>query len=306
MKALRYHRFGGTEVLQIDDIDTPVPGEGQVLVRVSGSGINPVDWKIREGLYQGKFPVDLPHIESQEFSGTIEKLGPGVEGFSVGDEIYGIERNGTCADYIVASIGNFSLKPPSLDLPDSGGVPLAGMTAWQALFDHGALENGQKVLIHAASGGVGTFAVQLAKWKGATVYGTASPDHHNLLRDIGADVLIDYNTQRFEDVAKDIDLVIDTLGGETADRSVACLRPGGTIVSLVGAEPAAAKEQGKRTATFSMTPKVEQLDQLAGLIQDVKVRPVIDAVVPLIRAVQAHEESRKGHVLGKLVVDVRR
>ena len=302
MKALRFHQYGGPEVLQIDDVPIPEPGSGEVLVRVSGSGVNPVDWKIREGHLKDSWPLQLPAIVSREFSGTVERLGEGVEGFSVGDEVYGI-ADGSCADYLVAKVGDFALKPPSMDLPDSGGVPLAAMTAYQALFDHGGLQAGQKVLVHAASGGVGSFAVQLAKWAGATVYGTASGNRLDSIEDMGVDVAIDYKAQRFEDVAKDVDLVLDTVGGETADRSLACLKPGGILVSTVGAEP---KKEGIRNASFMMKPSKEQLEKISGLIQDLKVRPVIDAVVPLIRAVEAQKESQGGHIMGKLVVDVRR
>ena len=301
MKALRFHEFGGPEVLKIEDIPVPEPGAGEALVRVSGSGINPVDWKIREGHLGKDFP--LPQIAQWEFSGTIEKVGDGVEGYAVGDEVYGIEHRGTCADYIVADPKAFARKPATMDLPDSGGVPLAAMTAWQALFDQGGLQAGQRVLIHAATGGVGSFAVQLAKWAGAYVYATASANRLDTAQDLGTDRPINYEAERFEDVAKDVDLVIDLIGGETADRSMACLKPGGTLVSTVGATPQA---EGKTAKSFMMRPSPEQLDKIAGLINDLKVRPVIDAVVPLIRAIEAQKEVQAGHTMGKMVVDVRR
>ncbi|RYG24655.1 NADP-dependent oxidoreductase [bacterium] len=302
MKALRFHQYGGPEVLQIDDVPIPEPGTGEVLVRVSGSGVNPVDWKLREGHLKDYWPLQLPAIVSREFSGTIERLGDGVSGFSVGDEIYGI-ADGSCADYLVAKVGDFALKPPSMDLPDSGGVPLAAMTAYQGLFDHGGIQAGQKVLIHAATGGVGSFAVQMAKWAGATVYGTASANRLDSIADFGVDVPIDYKAQRFEEVAKDVDLVLDTVGGETAERSLASLKSGGVLVSTVGAEP---KRDGVRSVSFMMKPSHDQLSKISDLIQDLKVRPVIDAVVPLIRAIEAQKESQTGHIMGKLVVDVRR
>lgn len=303
MKALRFHRYGGPEVLQIDDVPTPEPGAGEVLVRVSGSGINPVDWKIREGHDKDAFPVEFPATVGFEYSGTIEKLGDGVEGFAVGDEIYGIEHAGTCADYLVTKPGGFALKPASMDLPDSGGIPLASMTAWEGLFDHGGLQSGGRVLIHAATGGVGTFAVQLAKWAGAYVYATASANRLDTVQDLGADRPIDYKGEKFEEIATDLDLVLDLVGGETAERSMACLKPGGILVSTVGAEP---KADGKRSARFMMEANPEQLQKIADLIQDLKVRPVIDAVVPLIRAVEAQKEVQDGHTMGKMVVDVRR
>lgn len=300
MKALRFHEFGGPEVLQIDDIPVPVPGSGEVLVRVSGAGVNPVDWKIREGHMKGS--TKLPATVSREFSGSVERLGDAVDGFSVGDEIYGI-ANGTCADYTVARVGSFALKPPSMDLPDAGGIPLAAMTAWQGLFDHGGLKAGQRVLVHAASGGVGTFATQLAKWAGATVYGTASGNRLDTIAELGVDYPIDYKSQQFEDVAIDVDLVLDLIGGETAERSMRCLKPGGVLVSTVGAQPHA---EGKTARTFVMQPSAEQLKKIANLVQDLKVRPVIDTVVPLIRAIEAQKEVQGGHVMGKIIVDVRR
>ncbi len=303
MKALRFHEYGGPEVLKIEDIPVPEPGAGEVLVRVSGAGINPVDWKVREGMMKDRMPLQFPQIAQWEFSGTIEKLGDGVAGYEVGDEIYGIEHRGTCADYIVADPKAFAKKPPTMDLPDSGGIPLAAMTAWQGLFDHGGLQAGQKVLIQAAAGGVGTFAVQFAKWAGAYVYATASANRLHTLQELGADRPIDYKGERFEEIAKEVDVVLEMVGGETAERSMACLKPGGILVSTVGHVP---EVEGKRGVSFMMQPSPEQLTKIGDLITDLRVRPVIDAVVPLIRAVEAQKEVQAGHTLGKMVVDVRR
>lgn len=307
MKALRFHEFGGPEVLQIDDAPMPEPGPGEVLVRVAGSGINPVDWKIREGKAQQLFPVTFPATVGFEYSGTIEKLGDGVKGFNVGDEIYGIEHGGTCADYLVTKVGGFALKPVSMDLPDAGGIPLAAMTAWQGLFEHGDLKPGQRVLVHAASGGVGSFAVQMAAWAGATVFGTTSSKHLDIVQELGATRAIDYGAEKFEEIATDMDVVLDLVGGETGKRSLASLKPGGILVSTVGDQQKdEAAKQGKRSAAFTMQADPEQLEKIAGLIQDLKVRPVIDAVVPLVRAVEAQKEVQQGHTIGKIVVDVRR
>lgn len=303
MKALRFHEYGGPEVLKIEDVPVPAPGPGEVLVRVSGSGINPVDWKVREGHMKDQMPLEFPQTAQWEFSGTIEKLGDGVEGYEVGDDVYGIEHRGTCADYIVADPKAFAKAPSTMDLPDAGGIPLAAMTAWQALFDQGGLQAGQKVLIQAATGGVGTFAVQFAKWAGAYVYATGSAHRLHTLQDLGADRPIDYKAERFEEIATDVDLVLDLVGGETADRSVACLKPGGVLVSTVGATPQA---EGKTVKDMFMQPSPEQLTKIGDLIADLKVRPVIDAVVPLVRAVEAQKEVQAGHVMGKMVVDVRR
>ncbi len=306
MKALRFHEYGGPEVLTIDAIPVTEPGPGEVLVRVSGSGINPVDWKIREGQMKEQMPLQFPQIAQWEFSGTIEKLGDGVEGYEVGDDVYGIEHRGTCADYIVADPKAFAKAPPTMDLPDAGGIPLAAMTAWQGLFDQGGLKSGQKVLIQAATGGVGTFAVQFAHWAGATVYATGSANRLDMVQELGADRPIDYKAEKFEDVAKDCDVVFDLVGGEIGKRSLACRKPGGILVATVHDAPEEeAKAQGKRTANFMMQPSPEQLTKIGELIGDLKVRPVIDAIVPLIRAVEAQKEVQEGHVLGKMVVDVR-
>ena len=309
MKALRFHEYGGPEVYRFDeDAPVPEPKAGQIQVKVSGAGINPIDWKLRQGYLQAFMPVTFPATVGFEFSGTVSQLGDGVTTFQVGDEVYGHSHYGSIAEYTVASVDAVALKPFSLDLPDSGGIPLAASTAWQALFDAADLQAGQKVLIHAASGGVGTFAVQLAKWKGAYVIGTASAKNHHLLQELGADELIDYKTTAFETVVEGIDMVFETVGGdENMLRSLSVLKPGGILVSITTPPPVEeAAAQGKRAVHLSMKPSASQLTQLAALIQDLKVRPVIDAVVPYHEAVEAEKESQGGHVVGKLVVDVRR
>jgi NADPH:quinone reductase-like Zn-dependent oxidoreductase len=308
MKALRFHEYGGPEVYRFDD-DAPVPEPqaGQIQVKVSGAGINPVDWKLREGYLQAHMPIELPATVAWEFSGTVSKLGEGVTAFKIGDDVYGHSRTGTMAEYAVASVDAVALKPFSLDLPDSASIPLAGTTAWQALFDVADLQPGQKVLIQAAAGGVGTFAIQLAKWKGAYVIGTASAKNHHLLQELGADELIDYNTIAYESVLKDLDVVLEAIGGEdNMAKSLSVLKPGGILVSITSPEPSEAAAQGKRAEHLFMTPSAAVLNQLAALVQDLQVRPVIDAVVPFHEAVEAEKESQGGHVVGKLVVDVRR
>jgi NADPH:quinone reductase-like Zn-dependent oxidoreductase len=307
MKALQFFRYGGPDVLEFDDVPVPEPGVGEVLVRVAGSGINPVDGKIREGKMKAAYRIDFPHVVGREFSGTIEKVGNGVSGYNVGDDVYGIEAHGTCAEYIVSKPETFSLAPATMELPDSGAVPLAAMTAWQGLFDHGGLKDGQKVLIQAGSGGVGTFAIQLAKWAGAYVYTTVGKDRFHMARELGADRPIDYEGEKFDEIAKDVDVVFDLLGGEIGKRSLACLKPGGILVSTVHDAPEEdAKAQGKRAANMTMQPSPEQLQKLSALIQDLEVRPVIDAVVPFREAVEAHKQVESGHTVGKIVIDVRR
>ncbi len=302
MKALRFHSFGGPEVLVFDDAPVPEPGAGQVRVKVSGSGVNPVDWKIREGHFIPTLP--LPAIMSSEFSGTVEKLGEGVTDFNLGDEVYGI-ATGSCAEYVVADVATTGLKPVSMDLPDAASIPLAGMTAYQCLFDVANLQAGQRVVITAASGGVGTFAVQLAKWKGAFVIATCSAKNAHLVQELGANEILDYHKENFEDIVSDIDVVLDAAGGDTAIRSLKALKPGGIVVSIASKAPTEeAAAVGKRSVNHYMKGKRHDLDHLAALVQDLQIRPVVDTVVRFDQAIEAQKESQAGHVVGKIVVRV--
>jgi len=218
MKAIRIHNYGGPETLKYEDAPRPKPQAGEVLIRVHAAGVNPIDWKVREGEMKDFWPHKFPLILGWDLSGVVEKLGRGVSRFKIGDEVYGLPdptRGGAYADFIAARESEFSLKPKSLHHIRAGAVPLAALTAWQSLFDTGQLQPDQRVLIHAGSGGVGHFAVQLAKWKGAYVFATASTKNQDLLRKLGVDEPIDYTQQRFEDIARKIDIVLDTLGGET-------------------------------------------------------------------------------------------
>jgi NADPH:quinone reductase-like Zn-dependent oxidoreductase len=266
MRALRFYEYGGPEVLRLED-DVPVPeaGEGQVLIKVAGAGVNPVDWKIREGLMKNFAPVTFPATVGREFVANVDATG---------------------------------LRPASMDAADAGGVALTSMTAWQALFDNGGLKPGMKVLIQSASGGVGTFAVQIAKWGGAHVIGTCSAANAHLVQELGADEIIDYKSEDYAELLSDIDLVIET-SPQNMQKSLGILKPGGTLVSLVGPPP---KEEGKNSKGMSMQPKREQLSQISDLIEDLKIRPVIDTVVPFSRAIDLQNEVQKGHTVGKVVV----
>ena len=213
MKAIRIHNYGGPEVLQYEDAPRPKPQAGEVLIRVHAAGVNPIDWKVREGHMKDFWPHKFPLILGWDLSGVVEELGRGVSRFKIGDEVYSLPdptRNGAYADYIVVRESELALKPNSLHHIRAAAVPLAALTAWQSLFDTAQLQPGQRVLIHAGSGGVGHFAVQLAKWKGAHVFATASTKNQDLLRELGVDEPIDYTQQRFEDVARNIDIVLDT------------------------------------------------------------------------------------------------
>src|SRR6476660_8552590 len=232
MKAIRIHNYGGPEVLQYEDAPRPQPQAGEVVVRVHAAGVNPIDWKVREGHMKDFWAHKLPLILGWDFSGVIEKVGSGATKFKKGDEVYSVpdaSRDGAYAEYIVVRESELALKPKSLHHVRAAAVPLAAVTAWQALFDAGQLKRGQRALIHGGSGGVGHIAVQLAKWKGAHVIATASTKNHELLRELGADETIDYTRQRFEDVARNVDIVLDLIGGETQERSWSVLKKGGVL-----------------------------------------------------------------------------
>lgn len=308
MKAVRMHAYGGPEVLKYEDAPRPEPAVGEVLVRVHAAAINPVDWKIRAGHLKGFLNYSLPLVLGWDFSGVIETTGAGVTGWKRGDAVYArpdISRNGAYAEYIAVKASELGHKPKSLDHVQASAIPLAGLTAWQALFDAGGLQAGQKVLIHAAAGGVGTFAVQLAKWKGAHVIATASERNHGLVKELGAGEAIDYNQVRFEDVVRDVDLVLDTMAGETRDRSWKVLKRGGILVSILG-QPSAedAAKHGVRSAGVFVQPNQAELGELAKLVDTGKLRPVIETVLPLQEAACAHQMNQSLHTRGKIVLRV--
>jgi NADPH:quinone reductase-like Zn-dependent oxidoreductase len=306
LKALLFDHFGGPEVYHFADAPMPEPGEGEVQIQLDGAGVNPVDWKITKGLYPPKKDMKFPAIPLRDFSGIVTKLGPNVKDIAIGDGVYGITDKGAAAEYTVAPTSALAKRPPSMDAADAAVIPLAGMTAWQALFDHGHVEQGQRVLIHAASGGVGTFAIQFAKWKGAYVIGTASEENFHLLREIGADELIDYKQQQFQDVVSDVDMVLHSISPDQLDASLSVLKPGGRLI-CISAQPdqEAAKVQGKTAMRFTMQPNPDQLRQFSDLIEDLKLRPVIDTVVRFDDTIEALKEVQEGHAVGKIGVRIR-
>jgi NADPH:quinone reductase-like Zn-dependent oxidoreductase len=303
MKGVRIHDLGGPEVLRYEDIPIPEPGADEVLVRVHAAGVNPVDWKIREG-HLGH--IALPAIMGTDFSGVIDSVGPGVTGFRVGEAVFGevADDSGSYAEYAIAPATQIAAKPEDLDHIQTAALPIAAGTAWQALFDVAHLQPGQKILVHAAAGGVGTFAVQFAKWKGARVYGTASSQSAEFLRGI-VDELIDYHSTRFEDVAREVDVVFDTLGGEIQGRSWQVLKPGGVLVSVVQPPPQEkATHYGVRGAFLVHEPKGEQFAQIAELVARDQVTVHVETVLPLHQARKAQELSQTGHAHGKIVLFV--
>jgi len=308
MKAIRIHAYGGPEVMVYEDAPRPIPATGDVLVRVQAAGVNPVDWKVREGRLQGRVNHRLPLVLGWDVAGVVEELGSGVTNLKVGDAVYArpdIVRDGAYAEYVVVRAQELALKPQSLDFIHAAAVPLAALTAWQSLFDAAGLSAGQSVLIHAGAGGVGHFAVQLARWKGARVVATASKDNAEFLRGLGADEIVDYHDTQFEEVIRDMDVVLDTQGGAIYERSWKVLKKNGIIVSLINQPSAELAEQyGARAAYVFVQPNAEQLTKISGLIDSGIVKPVVETVFPLAEARQAHLLIQLGHTRGKIVLRV--
>jgi NADPH:quinone reductase-like Zn-dependent oxidoreductase len=278
------------------------------LVRACASGVNPVDWKVRAGYLNNSIQYKLPLIIGWDVAGVIEGVGVGVEGWNRGDEVYAhpdITRDGSYAQFIRIRATEIARKPKTLNHAQAAAVPLAALTAWQSLFDAGGLRRGQTVLIHAAAGGVGHLAVQLAKWKGARVVGTTSTGNAALVQELGADEVIDYTARRFADALNDVDLVLDTIGGEVQQRSWVVLKSGGILVSTVGPPPGDVALQHKvRVASPFVQPSATQLAEIARLIDAGQLRPIVETVLPLAEARRGHEIIQGGHTRGKLVLSI--
>ena len=303
MHAVRVHEFGGPDVLRFETVPTPGPKPGQILVRVHAAGVNPVDWKIREGLI-GQDP--LPQVMGSDFSGVIKAVGPEVEHFHVGQSVFGtvVDESGSYAEFALTHSAQIAIKPDALDYIQAAALPIASMTAWQALFDEAGLEAGQKVLIHAAAGGVGSFAVQFARWKKAHVIGTASEQSIDFVKQLGADEVIDYRASRFEDQLKDVDVVFDTVGGQTQDRSWKVLKSGGILVSIVKPPSGQFARKAAARGVFlrSDHKRGDELAKIAELVIQGTVKVHIEQVLPLSEARKAQELSQNGHAHGKIVL----
>jgi NADPH:quinone reductase-like Zn-dependent oxidoreductase len=309
IKAIQIHNYGGPNVLKYEDAPRPQPQAGEVLVRVHAATVNPIDWNVREGHMKDFWPHKLPLILGWDLSGVVEELGRDASRFKIGDEVYSVPdptRNGAYADYIVVRESELALKPKSLHHTRAAAVPLAALTAWQSLFDTAQLQAGQRVLIHGGGGGVGHFAVQLAKWKGAHVIATASTKNQELLRELGADETIDYTRQRFEDVARNIDIVLDPVGGDTQERSWQVLKKAGFLLSVVQPPSAdKAKALGIQATFVASQPNGAELAKIAELIDASDLKPIVNRILPLSEARRAHELSQTGHIHGKIVLRVK-
>jgi NADPH:quinone reductase-like Zn-dependent oxidoreductase len=296
MNAIRIHSYGDPEQLKYEETPAPKPAEGQVLIRVHAASVNPFDYKLASGAFQKFVPMSLPYTPGGDFSGTVE---------SSGQAVYGNCPFGAYAQFVSASQQSIAPKPARLSHVDAASIPVAAQTAWQGLFDHGHLERGQTVLIHAAAGGVGTFAVQLAHWKGAHVLTTASAANADYLKSLGANQVIDYKTTPFESVAKNVDLVFDLMGGQTQAKSFGVLKPGGRLVATSQPPSQEQAAQHKIEATMmNMQPTTRNLAELAKLLDAGTIKAVVSKVYPLARAADAWREILKGHMRGKIVLDV--
>jgi NADPH:quinone reductase-like Zn-dependent oxidoreductase len=304
MFAIRIHARGDPDGMVYEIAPAPRPGVGEVLVRVHAAGVIPTElswvptWTTKTGA-----PRPLPVIPGHEFSGEIAALGAGVENAVVGDLVYGLNdwyRDGAQAEYCLARVGDFATKPASVDHVHAAATPISALTAWQGLIGRGLLAAGQRVLIHGAAGGVGCIAVQLARWRGARVTATASHSNLDFVRGLGADEVIDYQATRFEEVVRGIDVVFDTVGGETLQRSWGVLKPGGTLVTIAAPDERTADERS-RAAFFIVEARRSQLEEITCLIDSGAIRPIVDSIFPLAEARQAYQH-KPAH--GKIVLQV--
>src|SRR5437016_4047769 len=308
MKAVVVHEYGGPEVLKYEDAPRPEPKDDQVLVRVIAAGVNPVDGMILSGMFTKNKKLTSPMIPGGDIAGVVEKTGDKMTKFKKGDAIYAylsLKNNGGYAEYAVANEKESAAKPKSISYVDAAAVPIVALTAWQALIDSAKLSAGQSVLIHGGSGGVGTFAIQIAKARGAKVFATASTANQSFLKELGADVAIDYTKQKFEDVAKDVDVVLDSVGGDTLSRSYGVVKKGGFIATLVAdVNQTELDKRGIRGESISVKPNAEELAEIGKLIDAKKVRVIVSQTFPLADAVKAQEQAATGHTRGKIVLRI--
>ena len=306
MKAVRTHGRGGPEQLFFEDAPLPELRRGDVLLRVHATGITPTELTWDETYQNPDGTPRIPSIPGHEVSGVVERTAPDVTDYQPGDEVYGLAdfpRDGAAAEFAAVQAANLAFKPRSISHGQAAALPLSALTAWQALFEHAHLLAGQRVLIHGGAGGVGSLAAQLARWQGARVVATASARNIALVRSLGADDVIDYRTTPFEATLRELDVVLDTIGGETRERSWRVLRKGGVLVTLVSPIPTGLAEQhGVRGVFFIVRGDRGQLEQISTLVDEGKLKPVIAEVLPLARAREAFEHGVGIHSPGKIVL----
>jgi NADPH:quinone reductase-like Zn-dependent oxidoreductase len=312
MRVVTQLSTGGPEVLELGEADVPTPLPTEIRVRVAAAGVNPVDWKTRAGAGMAAVLGPPPFTLGWDVAGTVDAVGAGVTRFAVGDAVFGMpwfpRAAGAYAEFVTAPSRHFAHRPAGLSEVEAAALPLAGLTAWQSLVEVAHVQPGERVLVHAAAGGVGHLAVQIAKARGAYVIGTASSAKHHLLHDLGIDEAIDYRAEPFERALEPVDLVLDLIGGEVAERSLDVLSPEGRLICLPSAAAAdavaAATERGLRATGMIVEPDGHGLEELTGLIDDRRLRVLVAETFPLERASHAHRAGEFGHTTGKLVLTV--
>jgi NADPH2:quinone reductase len=316
MKAMVIEDFGGPEQLKLADLPTPTPADDEVLIEVAYTSVNPVDWKIREGMLTDVFPHHFPLIPGWDAAGTVSALGSNATGFAIGEKVYAYCRKpevqyGTYAEFVAVDRAAVAPMPTNLSFAEAATIPLTGLTSWQALFDFAGLKAGQKALIHAGAGGIGSLAIQFAKNAGASVITTASLGNHDYVKRLGADAAVDYASEDFAAAVTElepdgIDVVYDAAGGETQRRSYEVLKPGGVMVSIVDApDGELAERYGVKAGFVFVEPNGAQLREIAGLIEAGKVKPAAIEEMNLEDAATAQERSKAGHVRGKIVLKIK-
>ncbi|MFY4776914.1 NADP-dependent oxidoreductase [Metabacillus sp. RGM 3146] len=308
MKAIVIEKYGGKDQLKEMELEQPVPGESQVLVKLHATSVNPIDWKLREGYLKEMMPFEFPIVLGWDAAGIVEQIGENVKGFKKGDEVFArpeTTNRGTYAEYTLVDDHLLAFKPKAISFEEAAAIPLAGMTAWQCLFDFGKVKEGDKVLIHAGSGGVGTYAIQFAKHKGAYVITTASGKNADFVKSLGADEVINYKEQDFEKEVENVAFVLDSMGGEIQKKSFAVLKKGGRMASIVEKpDEELAKEHGVTAEMVWLEPNGKQLEEIAELLQAKKVKSIVGETFPLTEqgVKDAHELSESHHAKGKIVI----
>src|SRR6266513_3338568 len=306
MKAVVAHEYGGPEVLKFENVPRPEPKENEALVRVIASGVNPADPLTLSGKYAREFGTHLPLIPGYVIAGIVEKTGAKVTKLKPGNAVYGYPTfGGGWAEYVTVKEWEVAPKPKSLSFAEAAAVPMGALTAWQALVDVAQLHSGQTILIHGGSGGVGTFAMQIAKARGARVIATASTANQDLLKQLGADVAVDYTKMKFEEVAKDVDAVLDPVGKETLARSYGVVKKDGIVMSLVARpDPVELKKRGIHGAGISVHPDAADLAEIGQLIDAGKIKPIVTQILPLSEAITAQQQASTHHTRGKVVLQI--
>jgi NADPH:quinone reductase-like Zn-dependent oxidoreductase len=307
MHAVRIHAFGNPDVLELDDVPVPTPTAHEIVIRVVAASVNPIDYKIRSGKYPALRQEQLPKVLGRDVSGVVETVGAQTTKFQKGDAVYAMLGRdvGGYAEYALATENEAAPKPTTLNFVPAAAVPLAALTAWQGLFKYGQMRAGQRVLIHGGAGGVGHFAVQFAKARGAWVATTVSAEDIGMLKSLGADQTIDYKHEKFEDAVQNIDLVFDLIGGETQQRSWNVLKDGGTLISSVQRpDEKMAQARNIRAMNYMAAPNAQQLEEIARLIDEGKVKPIVKATYTLADVARAHRHMENDHIQGKVVLKV--